>query len=50
MNMKPKYYQSQQKKNKLTQMFLELRDDKETLTLAEAGMGDYLEQITEYDK
>ena len=45
-----KLYQIQQKKKKLSQMFTELNQDEETLFFAEAGMGDYLEQITEYDK
>ena len=45
-----KLYQAQQKKKKLALMFTELNQDEETFGLAEDGMSDYLEQLTEYDK
>jgi|GEM_PF-906326 len=45
-----KLYQAQQKKKELAQMFTELSQDEETLILAEAGMGDYLERLTANDK
>ena len=45
-----KLYRTQEKKKKLALMFTELNQDEETLGLAEDGMSDYLEQLTEYEK
>ena len=43
-------YQIQSKKKKMAQMFKEASGDVEMLGLAEAGLGDYIEQLNAYEK
>ncbi len=43
-------YQIQVKKKKMAQMFKEARGDAEMESLAEAGLGDYGEQLNTYEK
>ncbi len=43
-------YRIQEKKKELAQMFTELSQEEETLTLAESGLGDYVEQLKKQDE
>lgn len=43
-------YRIQSKKKKMVQMFKEVSGDAEMVGLAEAGLGDYIEQLNTYEK